>query len=907
MCDSLHGRYGFDAWVTVRYDRVNMVPTRRSRPPRGKKKVTAPTNGRILLPRDKFLREARLFFDTITRPIIDSRTPRTSGREFSRQYTQMVDTMVGVLFQRAAYRHDLSPDDTGIAVIAMGGYGRTELAPYSDIDLLIVCEHKTRIVEKVAGSFTRLMWDAGFELGHAVEALVESEKALTQDMDTKTALVESRWVCGSRRVARALDAQIRRIRKADREVYLRRKIADAMARHERSGNSFQLIEPNVKLSPGGMRDFQTLVWLGEVGHRYRGLNTLERKGLLLRGERGELEDAYDFLLHVRNELHLSTKSRQDSLNVALQRKLARSLGYARRGDHLAVEFFMREYYTHTRAIFRITEDCLEGLGHGENVGVLLGRGRVKQDGSKLNVPVRRDRLRKDPLYVFELQKQTGKKLDRGLRRRMVDALQSTIKGAPLLRQMRRSFLDLVSDDINTALVVRSLHDTLFLMRIIPEYDRLTCMKRYDLYHHYTVDEHSFKVLENLTALGDPDADGDDPFVRLYSEISEKRPLILTALLHDVGKIEGRGHAKKGAALSQRILARMGLPRDEIEFVSTLIENHLVMSHFSQRRDPSDLGTITAFCDKVVDRTALKHLCLITYADYRATSPEVWTDWKKTLLWELYVRAYDFMARREKLPEQVYKQHKQRLLDAFTGKDQSAALAHMDLLPGGYLLNMTPAMVNEHMGMIASLNGTPHAVSLEKVGDIHRATFVTNDKPYRLSELCGVLTVNDFNILHAFAFTRKDGIVIDVFNVESANSNAGDGEIAAKVESIQGDLEKIFAGSLDLGSATTQHATRWRRTRKASIPIGVTVKFENDVSDDFTIIDVFTQDRPGLLYRITRALSSEGLTIFRANISTEATRAIDSFYVGDELGQKVSSASRLRRIREALEAEIDQPS
>jgi [protein-PII] uridylyltransferase len=567
---------------------------------------------------------------------------------------------------------------------------------------------------------------------------------------------------------------------------------------------------------------------------------------------------------------------------------------------------MREYYTHTRAIFRITEDCLEDLGHGDNVGVMLGRGRVSRDGGKLNVAVRRDKLQKDPLYIFAIQKQTGQKLDRGLRRRLGAALQTHIKGAAILRSMRRRFVDLVSDDNNTALVVRSLHDTLFLMRIIPEYGQLTCLKRYDLYHHYTVDEHSFKVLENLTALGRQDADSDDPFVRLYSEISEKRALILTALLHDVGKIEGRGHAKKGAALSRQILTRMGLAGDEIDFVCSLIEKHLVMSHYSQRRDPSDLGTITAFCDKVGDRTALKHLCLITYADYRATSPEVWTDWKKTLLWEIYVRAYDFMARREKQPEQVYKQHKQGLLDAFPEGERNGALAHLDLLPGGYLLNMSPEMVHEHMRMIESLEGAPCAVSHERVGDIHRVTFVTHDKPYRLSELCGVLTVNDFNILHAFAFTRKDGVVIDVFNVDHVNRSIREDEIAGRVDSIRNDLNRIFESSLDLNSATTEHAARWRRIRKVGIPMGVTVKFENDVSDDFTIIDVFTQDRPGLLYRITRALSSEGLTIFRANISTEATRAIDSFYVGDESGQKVSSASRLRRIREALEAEIDQP-
>ena len=218
--------------------------------------------------------------------------------------------------------------------------------------------------------------------------------------------------------------------------------------------------------------------------------------------------------------------------------------------------------------------------------------------------------------------------------------------------------------------------------------------------------------------------------------------------------------------------------------------------------------------------------------------------------------------------------------------------------------MSPEMVREHMAMVASLNGGAFAVSHRSLGEVHQITFVTHDKPYRLSELCGVLTVNDFNILHAFAFTRTDGAVIDVFDVTNLTGGLRDDELEDRLEGIRRDLGRIFDNEMDLETATRSHADRWRRLRKTDIPIGVTVKFENDVSNDFTIIDIFTQDRPGLLYRITRALSSEGLTIFRANISTEATRAIDSFYVGDESGRKVTAASRLQRIRTALAQEID---
>jgi len=887
------------------------MASRRTKPRPARRRAraaqVASTTPEALALRESFVAEMKAYFALLTTPIIDGRTPQTGGLAFVTGYTRMVDTIVGLLFQHAAEENGLTVDDTDVAVIALGGYGRAELAPFSDVDILITCGRKTPIVDAVASSFIRLMWDCGFELGHAVESVLEADTALTRDMDTKTAVIESRWVCGSRKVARALAKKIGRMRRSEREEFLQRKIADAIDRHEKFGNSFQLIEPNVKASPGGLRDYQTLVWLGSVGRTEQGLRALRQKGLLLRGERPELESAYDFITRVRVELHFSTKSKQDSLTVAAQQEIAGALRYRDRGDHLAVEFFMREYYRHSRAIYRISADCLQALDYGRNVGVVLGKTRVKRDGSRLKVALRVPSLKKKPLLVFEKQKASGQKLDRALRRRLEHVLDEELGGADVVKRMRRSFPPLLDDDRNVALVVRSLHETRFLMKIVPEYDQLTCLKRYDLYHHYTVDEHSFKVLENLVGLGHPGCTAGGYLVRLYSELPQKRILFLAALLHDIGKIEGRDHAARGAVLSRTILERMGLPQEEIELVCFLVAEHLVMSHYSQRRDPTDIGTITSFCDRVGNRTRLKYLCLLTYADYRATSPLVWNEWKRTLLWELYARAYDFMARREKAPEEVYRQHKEKLLGAFNqGEARARALAHLDLLPGGYLLTMTPEMVNDHMRMIERLDGEPFLVSHRLAGAAHEITFCTNDKPYRLSELCGVLAINDFNILNAFAFTRKDGKVIDVFVVEPIDADGvlPQEEMLKRFEHIRRDLKKIFDGKLNLATATHDHARRWRRVRKVGIPIETRVQFENDISEDYTIIDVFAQDRPGLLYTITRALSEHGLSIARARISTEATRAIDSFYVRDGDGKKVRDADRLRKIRGDVCAQVD---
>jgi len=895
------------------------MATRTPKKPRSKRgRATAahalpsPITPEAAASREQFVAETRSYLSLLTRPLIDMRSPQTGGREFALKYTRMVDTIVALLFQRAVDEHGLALDEADIAVMALGGYGRSEMAPYSDVDLFVTCGRKSPVIEAIAAAFIRYMWDLGFELGHAVESLIEADEAITRDMDMKTSLIESRWVCGSKRVARAFEKRVGLLRRSDRAEFLRRKISDALARHDKFGRSFQLIEPDVKLSPGGLRDYQTLVWLGSVGRLPHGLAALRRKGLLLPGERRELEEAYDFLLRVRVEMHLNTRSKQDTLTVATQQDIAKRLGYTSRGDHLDVEFFMREYYRHTRTIYRITRDCIESLDSGRQVGVLLGQSPVARHDSRLTMPLRPKQLRAHPLYVFEKQKVTGQKLDRGLRRRL-ELAQADLGSAAVLRHMRREFPALLDDDRNVVRVVRALHETRFLMRIIPEYDQLTCLKRYDLYHHFTVDEHSFKVLENLAGLGSPDTAesvpatrAGDSLARLYSELPEKRVLFLAALLHDVGKIEGHDHAVRGAILSRDILERMELPVDEIELVCFLIENHLLMSHFSQRRDPSDIGTITAFCDRVRTRQRLKFLTLLTYADYRATSPLVWNEWKRTLLWELYVRAYDFMARREKQPREVYQQHKERLLESFApGDERARALEHLDLLPGGYLLTMSADLVRDHIRMIAQLEHEPIVVGHRYSGAAHEITFCTHDKPYRLSELCGVLAINDFTIMNAFAFTRRDDRVVDVFVTEPVDR--GDlmtpEETLLRIEHLRSDLKGVFAGALDLDTAVRRHAQRWRRVTRAVIPHATQVKFENDISDEFTIIDVFASDRPGLLYTITRTLSVLGLSIARAKISTEATRAIDSFYVRDGDGKKLTGASRLTEVRDKLEAAI----
>jgi [protein-PII] uridylyltransferase len=881
-----------------------MTPPREK--PSDKKPATSADRGLLeadsTVSRQKFLDLSRSYLSILKKSLIDFRSKSAEGKTFVRDYSRIVDSIVGVLFQRAAQEHRVATHELDITIIGMGGYGRSELAPYSDVDILVLCKRKTALVKQVASTFIRLMWDVGFELGHAVESLIETEGTLARHMDTRTALYESRWVCGSKKIAREVERQIRQLRKKDREAFLHRKIRDAVVRHEQHSSSYQLIEPHVKLSPGGLRDFQTLVWLGMVLGGKTGLSALRKKGFLLPGEATALEKAYDFLLKVRVELHLATESKQDQLTVSKQKVIAERLDYRAKKGHLGVELFMRDYYNHTRTIYTITKDIIDELQDGKGVGVLLGRKRAPKADGKLSLRVDRGKIKREPLYVFARQKDAGLGLDRALKRRLEGILKDDLSDTTSRKKLRASFPELLKSGRNLSLVLRSMHETGFLAAIIPEYRDLTSLKRYDLYHHYTVDEHSFQVVHNIELLPNTRTRRLMPFARLYSEVANKQILFLAALLHDVGKIEGKGHAQKGAVLSKQILKRMGIKDDDIESVCYLIQIHLLMSHFSQRRDPSDLGSLRSFCGRVRNRSNLKYLCLLTYADLRATSPVVWTEWKRDLLWLLYVNAYRFMARTEKEPDAVYKARKRALLRAFAkGGQRDEALAHLDMLPGRYLLTMSASQVKEHMALISGLDDRMAIVSRRRGRFAAEITFCTRDKPYRLSQLCGVLTLNDCNILFAYAFTRTDGKVLDVFRVEDISGTTPIDD--ARTDRIRRDLDHVLRGRLDIHAAVDKQLPKWRRKKVPSIPVPLQVEFENDISGDVTIIDIFAMDQPGLLFKITRALSKEGLTIHRARISTEANRAIDSFDVQDNKGSKITAVGRLRRIRAQLESAL----
>ena len=750
-----------------------------------------------------------------------------------------------------------------------------------------------------------MLWDSGLELGHSVRSPAELRRAIRTDLDLKTALLDGRWLCGDEALKADLGLLKSMVRETEGGELLEGKLAETRRRWDKYGGSYHLIEPNIKESPGGLRDYQTMRWIGMVLPWSGTLEGLYRLAVIDRGEIRDIQRAFDFLLRARNELQFQSQRNWNVLTVDVQRAIADGLGYEERGGFLPVERFMSDYYSHSRSIYRALERFLaETRGRGALRifdGALYRRvGTRRLD--RLDLRLRSDKLDEDPLFAFKEQLRSGRRLSPHLERRIRGRLGGDRVGAAVARKMRASFCELLGIPGRKARVIRSMHELGVLKHIFPPFDRLTCLKRYDLYHHYTADEHSLKAVSHLEDLGEREG---GLLARLYNEAADKRELYLATILHDIGKIHPKDHAAAGARMTDRLLADFPLPAGTRSTVSFLVRNHLLLSHFSQRRDMEDRDTSLQFVRRVKNLSNLKLLYLLTCADLMATGPGVWTGWKEKLLEDLYYTASRMLA--EKAEERsafgrvIESKRRKLIASCATPEAKDRMERHLNGLPSRYVMVVAPARARAHLDMIDGLRGAEAVTGFRRLRHSIELTVCTRDRPFRLSQLCGAISINDFNILGAYAFTRDDGTVIDLFHLENL-----EGGLALPAEAkpkLDRTLKEVLRGRIALEDAYLAHVKKWRRRIPAGLPVPCVVEFENDLSRESTVIDVTARDRPGLLYVITRVLSEEGLDIQRAQITTRGGLVADSFYVRTAAGGRLEDARGMRRIRTRLAKEL----
>jgi [protein-PII] uridylyltransferase len=842
-----------------------------------------------------------------------------SGQESVRTHARLMDDVILSLTRLiAADAVAGGLPATPLVVMALGGYGRGELHPLSDIDVMVVYDREmSPYVQRMMQELLYSLWDLGLHVGHSLRSLDDCVAMARTDFPSRTSMQEARFLAGDRRLFARFQRVLREnVFRRDFGQFLETTLAERDARYRKHGASPYIGEPNVKESAGGLRDMHTAMWLGAAKFGTRTLRELADKGLITPREQAATDGALTFLWRVRNELHFFSGHKNDVLTRDLQPRIAKNLGYANDEAALGVERFMHDYYLHARVIHRVSkrliarcQDTLSRRGSAERRQrqQALADGLVFFDG-RLHLTDRDpSQLREDParlMKVFWHLHRLGCELSLDLERAVEDSLHLVDDAFRRSDPVRELFLDICRNWGRAAQTFAEMHELELLGRYLPEFGALTCLVQYDVYHKFSADQHSLLAVEHLEALAPGQSAESEGAARVLSEVEKPELLMLGMLLHDIGKAKGHGHVAKGIPLVRELTARLGLPAADAEAVEFLVAHHLTMSHVAQRRDLDDPKTVTDFAAVVGDPQRLRMLYLLTYADMRAVGPGVLTPWQARILHELYVRTLaSLTGGRVARPSRT--QLADRLHAAAQGEvDLRAVKAHLAMMADRYLESASVQRMAEHLRMLGQLGEAPVVTKLFHHPDLGSSDLVvvTRDLPGLFSLIAGALAASGVNIISAQIHTRADSIAIDTFQV---NDPAGDlvGSSALWARTLDA-LRAVIVGEQ---SVETLLARRRAAGREAAGPAGPPrITLDNQLSDIATVIEVKCPDRLGLLYLITRTFAGLGLDIVSARIATEIDQAFDAFYVQDREGRKIEDAEALERARAGLEQALAQP-
>ncbi|HEV8640217.1 MAG TPA: [protein-PII] uridylyltransferase [Methylomirabilota bacterium] len=842
-----------------------------------------------------------------------------SGQQSVQAHARFIDGVVRSLTRLIV----LDATEAGLApapfvIVALGGYGRGELHPSSDIDLMVIHDGELRpYVQRVTQELLYTLWDLGLQIGHSLRSLEDCVAMARTDLPSRTSMQEARFLAGDRRLfARFRRVLNENVYRRDFEQFLEAMLSERDQRYRKHGASPYIGEPNVKESAGGLRDMHTAMWLSAAKFGARTLRELREKALITEREQALTDGALTFLWRARNELHFLSGHRNDVLTRDLQPQIAKNLGYRDDDESLGVERFMRDYYLHARVIHRVAQRliarCQETLSQRHQAArrdrqQALADGLVFIDGRLYLARHSAEVFAEDPtrlLKVFWHAHRLGCELSPELERAIEASLElvdDTGRRSPVARDL---FLDICRAWGRVALTLSEMHELGLLGRYLPEFGALTCLVQYDVYHKFSADRHSLLAVEHLEALAPGQSAESEGAAQVFTEVEKPELLMLGMLLHDIGKAKGHGHVAKGIPLIRELTARMGLSSADAAAVEFLVAHHLTMSHIAQRRDIDDPKTVADFAAATGDPQRLRMLYLLTWADMRAVGPGVLTPWQAVILHELYARTLVRLTggrverpNRAQLAERLYAAVKDEV-------SLQAVKAHLAMMSDRYLATTTVQRMAEHVRMVQGLDAAPVVTELFHHPDLGSSDLVvvTRDLPGLFALIAGTLAAHGVNIISAQISTRADGIALDTFQV---NDPAGEAILLpAHWARTLDALRAVIAGEQSVDALLERRRAARRPARDPETPPKISL--DNGLSDAFTVVEVKCPDRIGLLYLITRTLSALGLDIASARIATEIDQAFDTFYVHDGKGGKIEAPAAMERLREALEQALVQP-
>jgi [protein-PII] uridylyltransferase len=871
------------------------------------------------------------------------------GREVCLGRSRMIDTLLRELFEwsLATFEPPGNMRKLQVSLVAIGGYGRAELNPHSDVDIMLLhngsAPSLTRVfrhplLEKLTGpgGLVYTLYDLGMKVGHSVRNIQDAVNIANDEMKTKTSLIESRLIIGDTALfgqfQQRLEARCVRNHVDD---YLQMRIGDQDARRVKFGNSALLQEPNIKNGCGGLRDYQNLLWMTHFKYGTHTLEQLEAQGMIRSKNRKQLEVGYDFLLRARNELHYQTTRQVDDLPKALQPKVAWQLGYKDRSPARRLEAFMRDLYTHMRAIHLITRmverrlalrpkparrlPSLRSLfGDAEKTETLDGFRVIDGEMIPGSPRIFRDQPRR-LMRVFLHAQKHGLEFHPDLTQLLRDNVPLVDDDFIHDAENHETFLEILNQRGNVAPALRAMHEVDLLGRYIPEFGRMTCLVQHEFFHAYAADEHTLVCLEKLDQVWGAAKPPFAHYTHILQDIDLPYLLYLALFLHDAGKgMESGDHVRDGMAICRKVGERLGLTPRRLARLKFLVEHHLLMAEVSQRRDIDSPTVIRDFAETVQDEENLAMLTLLTFADSLGTSNNLWNDFKNTLLQTLYHLAgrriasgkdYE-QAERERLAK-LKQEAREQLPLKISGEELEAHFEH--LTPRYFrthsIRHIHTDLTQVNLFLDRVVNGTGIKV-LEPIIAWHNqparghtsVKICTWDRPGLFTTISGALAAAGLNILSARVFSRGDGIIIDTFLVVNART----GGLAKRPE--YDTFKKLLTQALLPGESPefeTQIDTLAKPIDVGEWQWPTRIRIDTKSAESRTIIEVESEDRLGLLHRISKVLTRHGLSIHVARISTEKGAAIDTFYVRTAHGKKPTDEALLQKIKSELETELSE--
>jgi len=846
-----------------------------------------------------------------------------AGIEAGKSLADLQDHIVSALFAEGHRAFPL-PHPTSserLAVVAVGGYGRGVLAPGSDIDLLFLTPYKrTAWTESVVETILYGLWDLKQKVGQATRSANDCLRLSREDMTIRTSLLETRLICGDEALYTEMRERLRDELFADTGTeFATAKLEERRQRHERVGGTRYMLEPNIKEGKGTLRDLHSLFWIGKYLYQVERSADLIDHGVYTKKELGRFQEAERFLWTVRFWLHYLARRAQEQLSFDKQIEIAENMGYAGDAGQSAVERFMGDYFTHAKEVGDLTRIFCAAL---EAQQITPKRRTSKgffglftaDDGADDTLRLEHGRLlisdpaifRERPiemLRVFRKAVETNgtihpttlKLIRRNLS--LLDGLRDDPEAASL-------FLDMMCDSIHPERGLRFMNEAGVLGRYMPEFGRIVCMMQFNMYHHYTVDEHTIRVVGNLAQIEKGALAEEMPFAtRIMGAPINRRVLYVAALLHDIGKGLPEDHSIVGARIAEEICPRLGLSETETEKVVWLVLHHLLASDTAQKRDLADAKTIRDFADVMQSREMLNMLFVLTACDIRAVGPGVWNNWKAQLLRTLYTETLAVLtaghgalseSRRDRI-----EQAKESLLDRLSGWDDAWLASFMERHYPPYWLGLDASVHEVHARILRDKKDDAPAIDVS--GDPDRAAtrlaMAMVDHPGLFSRLAGAISLAGGSIVDARTFTTTDGTALATFWLQDRDGEAYDDP--DRLLRLRQTILKVLTGDIRPYLALQAREEAALSAPERNFHVEPEVTFDNTASELFTVIEVTGRDRLGLVHDLAHAITNQRISIFSAVVATYGERAVDTFYVKDLFGLKITSEARQRTITAIL--------